>query len=412
VSAPPNLTPPRHVILCVSGSIAAYKAVTLARLLHKQGLCVDVVLTRAATRFVGALTFAAVTGRPAQVEMFDATSGGESHVTLSARADLVVVAPATADTLSRMATGRCDDLVAATVLCAKCKVLVAPAMHPRMWGHPATQRNLAALKADGRVVVIGPEEGEMASGESGQGRMSDPERVAEMARQLLQSTVQSLHEKRIVVTAGPTVEDIDPVRMLTNRSSGKMGFALARAAQARGATVTLLAGPVELPTPPGVRRIDVRSALELRAALSDVLGPDLMGCDALLMAAAVGDFRPAELATTKLARGAEPLSLTLIPNPDILAELGERRGQSGPLLVGFALETGTEAEFLERARQKRDRKRVDLIVANHAAESMGLDTNRVFVIDAGGPPSLLSGSKDEVANGLLDLVAERLRSRG
>ncbi len=411
VSASPTLSPSRHVTLCVTGSIAAYKAVSLARLLRKQGVLVDAVLTRAATRFVGPLTFSAITGRPTHVEMFDGTSGGESHVTISGRTDLVVVAPATADTLARMAAGRCDDLVTATVLCSSCPVLVAPAMHPRMWSHPATCRNLATLMGDGRVVLVGPEEGEVASGESGRGRMSDPERIAEEATRLLEHSVRSLVGRKIVVTAGPTVEDIDPVRMLTNRSSGKMGFALARAAAENGAAVTLLAGPVELPTPPGVTRVNVRSALDLRAALWDALGPNLTGCDAVFMAAAVGDFRPPTVALAKLARGSEALSLTLVPNPDILAEIGARRGESGPLLIGFALETGTETELLERARKKREKKGVDLIVANHASESMGLDTNRVFVIDAHHPPLSLSGSKDQVASRLMELLAERLGSR-
>lgn len=400
----------RHVTLCVTGSIAAYKAVLLARLFIKLGAEVDVLMTNAATQFVGPLTFAAITGKPAHTEMFEAKGAGESHVALAARTNLVVVAPATADVLSRMATGRADDLVTATLLCATCPIIAAPAMHPNMWSHPATERNVAQLARDGRVEFVGPELGEVASGDLGRGRMADPEQIAYAVQKRL--TTQDLAGRHIVVTAGPTVEDIDPVRVLSNRSSGKMGFALAAGAQLRGARVTLLAGPVTLPTPIGVTRVNVRSAAELRAALWDTLRPDLSGSDALIMAAAVGDYRPAQTATTKLARGAAPLTLSLLPNADILAEIGHARKGPLPCLVGFAVETGSDEAVIARAGEKRVKKEVDLVVANRAEESLGRDDNRVFLIQEAPQKAAFCGRKPEVASHILDWLAQRYRELG
>ncbi len=244
------------IVLAVSGSIAAYKAVEVARLLKKAGARVIPLLTRSAKEFIGPQTFSGITGEPVVEDMFDPTFAGEKHVELGRSADLVLIVPATADLLARLAAGRADDLVTALVLCASCPILAAPAMHPRMWAHPATKRNVATIQADGRVTLVGPVDGDVASGERGLGRLAEPEEIVRAA--LSHFEARDLAGLRIVVTAGPTVEDLDPVRFLGNRSTGKMGFALAERAAARGASVTLVAGPVSLATPHGVRRIDVR----------------------------------------------------------------------------------------------------------------------------------------------------------
>jgi phosphopantothenoylcysteine decarboxylase/phosphopantothenate--cysteine ligase len=396
----------RCVLLGVTGSIAAYKAVVLARLLVKEGAAVDVVVTASATQFVGASTFSGVTGRAAFTSMFDSEVGGERHVDLAAKADLVLVVPATADLLARLAAGRAGDLLTATVLCARCPVLVAPGMHPSMWAHPATERNVATLRKDGRVSFIGPVEGEVASGESGMGRMAEPETIlGEVVAAL--SKRGDLAGRRLVVTAGPTVEDIDPVRFLGNRSSGKMGFALAERAALRGAEVMLVTGPVSLPTPPLVRRVDVRSALDMQKALSEVARDAT--CDAVLMAAAVGDYRPMHRSGKKMKRQARStLTIPLVENPDLLAELGHARKGSSPVLVGFALETGKDAEIVAYARRKLREKRVDLIVANHAADSMGREDNRVLLVDSIDVEALPLLAKRDVADRILDRLSALL----
>jgi phosphopantothenoylcysteine decarboxylase / phosphopantothenate---cysteine ligase len=395
----------RRILLGVTGSIAAYKAVVLARLFVKESADVRVVMTRSATEFVGASTFAGITGKPALTGMFDADIGGERHVELAREADLIVVVPITADLLARIAAGRADDLLTATALCARCPLLVAPAMHPSMWSHPATRRNVATLRADGRVTFAGPVEGEVASGDSGEGRMAEPEQILELAVAALSSG--DLAGRRITVTAGPTVEDIDPVRFLGNRSSGKMGFALAERASLRGATVTLVAGPVSLPTPSRVSRIDVRSAHEMQQVLSDVATAEA-GCDALLMAAAVGDYRPLQTWHKKMKRlDRAELTVPLVENPDILAEIGHARRGQLPVLVGFAVETGKDNEIIAYARRKLREKKVDFVVANHAHESMGRDDNRVLIVDAAEVEALDVMPKPDVADRILD----RLRSR-
>jgi phosphopantothenoylcysteine decarboxylase/phosphopantothenate--cysteine ligase len=400
----------RRVLLGVTGSIAAYKAVVLARLLVKEGAAVDVVMTASATQFVGASTFAGVTGRAALTSMFDTDVGGERHVDLAAKADLVLVVPATADLLARIAAGRAGDLLTATILCARCPVLVAPGMHPSMWSHPATERNVATLRKDGRVAFVGPVEGEVASGDTGMGRMAEPEEILGAAVACL-SHGGDLAGRHLVVTAGPTVEDIDPVRFLGNRSSGKMGFALAERAALRGATVTLVAGPVALPTPPLVRRIDVRSALDMQRALSDAARGG--ACDAVLMAAAVGDYRPEHRSQKKMKRKAgATLTIPLVENPDLLAELGRARKGSSPALVGFALETGKDAEIVAYARGKLREKRVDLIVANHASDSMGREDNRVLLVDSTDVEVLPVMPKRDVADRILDRLQTMLGENG
>lgn len=396
----------KTIVLGITGSIAAFKAAALARLLVKEGAEVEVVLTERAQQFVGAATFAGIAKRPAMSQMFAAGSAGETHVSLTARAALFVIAPATADVLARLAQGRADDLLTAVALCAKCPVVVAPAMHPSMWTHPATARNVAQIKADGRVTFAGPTCGEVASGESGEGRMCEPPQILEVIRAAL--TPKDLLGRHIVVTAGPTVEDIDPVRFITNRSSGKMGYAIAASALARGARVTLVSGPVALAAPPGVTLLEVRSARALQTALGTVLGKDLKGADALIMAAAVADYRMREVATSKLKRDQDAITLNLEKNPDILAEIGKNRTGASPLLVGFAVETAEDSALIELARGKLRKKQVDLVVANHAAESLGRDDNRVWLVTATDATLVTTAPKPVVAEAILDHLARRL----
>jgi phosphopantothenoylcysteine decarboxylase/phosphopantothenate--cysteine ligase len=391
----------------VSGSIAAYKAVEVARLLVKGGARVVPVMTRGAKEFLGPLTLSGITGEAVHDEMFRPDYAGELHVALAHEADVILLVPATADLLARVAAGRADDLVTALVLCARGPVLAAPAMHPRMWSNPATQRNVELLVQDGRVELLGPVEGEVASGETGMGRLASPELIASAA--LARAGRHDLAGLRVVVTAGPTVEDIDPVRFVGNRSTGKMGFAVAERAAARGAQVTLVAGPVTLPTPFGVRRVDVRSAIAMRSALWQALGPELEGADALVMTAAVGDYRPAETHAAKLKRSAETMQLELVPNPDILAEVGAARQGATPVLVGFAVETDTDDRVIASAAGKLESKRVDLVVANHASDSFGRDDNRATLVTRAGAQPLGVLAKVDLADRVLDRVLTLLR---
>jgi phosphopantothenoylcysteine decarboxylase / phosphopantothenate---cysteine ligase len=388
------------VVLAVSGSIAAYKAVEVARLLLKRGLRVRPIMTKAATRFVGPATLAGICGQPASSDMFEAP--GELHVELGAAADVVALVPATADLLAALAQGRADDLVRATALCARGRIVAAPAMHPRMWTHPATRRNLALIAADGRVRLVGPVDGEVASGDEGMGRMAEPEAIAAAIGAALGD--EDLRGRRFVVSAGPTVEDLDPARFLSNRSSGKMGFAVAERAAARGADVTLVAGPVALATPFKASRVDVRSAEEMRAAINAAL----VGADALVMTAAVADYRPAELRQEKLKRDRDELSLELVKNPDLIAEIGARRQGASPFLVAFALETLAGEALVAAARDKLTRKKVDLVVANPAAEAFEGDTNRAILVTAEAAESLPTLDKRALADRILDRIRDAL----
>ena len=399
----------KRIVLCISGSIAAYKACELARLLIKLGAEVQVAMTRSAQQFVGKATLAGITAKPVATDMFEDEAVGESHVTLSAHSDAIVVAPATADLLARLATGRADDLVTATVLCARCPIIVAPAMHPSMWEHPATQRNVEQLRADGRIRLVGPVIGEVASGDVGLGRFADPELIVH--RIVAELTPQDLAKRHVVVSAGPTLEDLDPVRFLGNRSSGKMGFAIAEAAAQRGAKVTLVAGPTHLPTPPDVTRVDVRSAQSMRTAIWAALGGALDAADVLIMAAAVNDFRFSEVQKDKLKRSPSTKIPQLAMNPDILAEIGAARHGARPLLIGFAVETDAQA-MLASARQKLVAKGVDLVVANLAGESFGLDENRVTLVGSQTEMPLRVASKAVIAVQILDWAAAALGSGG
>jgi phosphopantothenoylcysteine decarboxylase/phosphopantothenate--cysteine ligase len=393
------------VALAVSGSIAAYKAVEVARLLVKAGARVIPLMTRSAQEFIGPMTLSGICGEPVRTEMFDPSYPGEAHVRIAAEADVLVIVPATADLLARLAAGRADDLVTALALCTDKPVLAAPSMHPRMWSHPAVQANVATLRAQRRVELVGPVDGEVASGDTGIGRMAEPVQIAAAA--LARAGKQDLEGLRLVITAGPTVEDLDPVRFIGNRSTGKMGFAVAERAAARGGKVTLIAGPVSLPTPFGVHRIDVRGALAMQSVLWQALGPDLGHADALVMTAAVADYRPAEEHAMKIKRSKERMTVELVPNPDLLAEIGAARLGERPVLVGFAVETGTDEQVIAYAKGKLESKKVDMVVANDARESFGRDDNRAAIVDRSGVEMLGTLTKHEVADRILDRIAAR-----
>lgn len=391
------------VALAITGSIAAYKAVEVARLLIAEGARVLPLMTRSAERFVGKTTLSGICGEPVATDMWDSSYPGEMHVKIADEAALVLVVPATADVLARMASGRADDLMTALALCAKGPVLVAPAMHSRMWLHPSTQRNISQLERDG-VGFVGPVDGPLASGESGIGRMAAPADIVAAARRAL--SPKDLPGLRLVVTAGPTVEDLDPVRFLGNRSTGRMGFAIAERAASRGASVTLITGPVDLKTPSEVERIDVRGALSMRDALTSALGPDLSGADALVMSAAVADYRPSRVASEKIKKQGERETIELVKNPDLLATIGSLRRGPSPILVGFALETGPPEQVLAYARRKLEEKRVDFIVANHANDSLGRETNRASLVFPKRVEPQESMSKHRLADRILDQIRE------
>jgi phosphopantothenoylcysteine decarboxylase/phosphopantothenate--cysteine ligase len=361
----------RHIVVGVTGGIASYKAALLVRRLVGAGAVVDVILTRGAREFIGAVTFEGITGRAVRSEVWEDVADG-THVELGRRADAVVVYPATAHALARFAHGLADDLLATTVLVHHDPVIVAPAMHTEMWEHPATAANLVTLRERG-YHVVGPETGPLMGGDVGVGRVAEPEDVVARLRQVLgvpaplhdddgPATSGPLFGRRVLVTAGGTREAIDPVRFLGNRSSGRMGFALAEAAAEQGAEVVLVAGPSELPTPLGVRRIDVVSAREMDAAVQAHEG----GVDVVLMTAAVADFRPSDALGRKWRRTDGPPAIELVANPDILAGIVQRRGDaSRPVVVGFAAETG---DLEASAHAKLTAKGVDLIVANDVAQ--------------------------------------------
>lgn len=388
----------RRVLLAVTGGIAAYKSAYLARLLVGAGADVKVELTKAATEFIGAQTFAAITGYQPYTDLFG-SDNVSPHTELARWAELIVVAPATAATLSRLANGLSDDLVSSTLLAATSPILIAPAMHTEMWEHPATRRNIAILEQDGHHFV-GPATGALAGGDSGIGRVAEPEEIFERIEGLLTPGSDAL---KVLVTAGGTREPVDPVRYLGNRSSGKMGHAIAEEAARRGMSVTLVT-TAELPTSPMVKLIPVETAKEMLDAVTSV------DADVAIMAAAVADFRPASPADTKLARADGLDTIALEPNPDILASVVSR--ENPPYVVGFAAETGD----LERALEKAKVKRVDLLVYNDVAEpgsGFGTDTNRVTLIDDDGnvdPWPMMS--KTNVAARLLDRIAQDLDSRG
>jgi phosphopantothenoylcysteine decarboxylase/phosphopantothenate--cysteine ligase len=395
----------RRILLGVSGGIAAYKSAELVRLLRAGGAEVQVVMTASAAQFIGPLTLQALSGRPVRDSLWDAAAeAAMGHIELARWADLVLIAPATADLLARLAQGRADDLLTTLCLASDRPLWLAPAMNRLMWAHPATRANVELLGARG-ARVLGPGVGAQACGETGEGRMLEPGDIAAAALAALAPRVAGLSGRRVLINAGPTFEDIDPVRFLGNRSSGKMGFALAEVAAASGAEVTLVAGPVVLATPPGVQRINVRSAAQMREAVLDRLD----GMDVFIAAAAVADYRPRECAEQKIKKSAEAFSIDCVRNPDIIAEAAAR--QKRPLVVGFAAET-REVEVY--ARDKLERKGLDLIAANDvAAPGLGFESesNALTVLWKDGRARIETAPKAEVARLLLEIIAERLGAR-
>jgi phosphopantothenoylcysteine decarboxylase/phosphopantothenate--cysteine ligase len=397
----------KTIVLGVTGSIAAYKAADLASKLTQAGAHVDVILTEAGSRFVSALTFQSVTGRPVHSDLWQASADAHiAHVALGEHADLLVIAPATADTIARLAHGLADDLLAVTALAARCPVLVAPAMDGGMYEHPATQANLATLAQRG-VTLLGPAEGRMASGLAGRGRMLEPAELLGHIRLAL-AREGSLAGKHVVVSAGGTQEPIDPVRFISNRSSGKQGYALAQAALDRGAAVTLVSAPSALPVPVGAILVSVQTAEEMARAVLEASAR----ADALLMAAAVADFRPTKPAEHKLKKQNVP-EIVLEPTIDILSAVTEARERSAErrptVVIGFAAES---QNLIENAREKVFRKRLALIAANDISATdagFAVDTNRVTLIDAGGGVETLPLlTKSEVAEVLLTRVENLL----
>ena len=394
----------RFVVLAVTGSIAVYKMVELARRMVQAGATVQVVMTKSAAEFVTPLTFQALTHRPVEIEMFtmqDERSAG--HVAMGRQADVVVVAPATAHVLARLAHGFSDDLIATTVLATSAPVIVAPAMETHMWQHAATQANVAALRARG-VRVIDPETGPLASGDIGPGRLASLERIeAEIDDALGLS--QGLAGRSVVVTAGPTLEAVDPVRFISNRSSGKMGYAIAAAARDAGAEVTLITGPTALVAPAGVRTFPVESADDMK----DAILAHLPRADAVIMAAAVADYRPIERATKKMKKKdlGNEMKIRLIENPDLLKAIVASR-RPGTIVIGFKAETGDATA--EASRMLRDKK-LDLVVANDVAapqSGFGSDDDQVAFVSADGVEQLPLLKKTEVARRLVEKLAERL----
>lgn len=392
----------RTILLGVTGGIAAYKAAEVASQLVRAGYTVKVVMTEAATRFVAPLTFQTLTGQPVVVDMFAAPPvWNVAHVAYAEEADLVVIAPATANILAKLALGLADDMLTTTVLATRAPVLVAPAMNSNMYLNPAVQQNLNLLRERG-FHVVPPGEGRLACGSTGPGRLPPAEEIVAAAERLLRKK-QDLASWHVLVTAGPTREPLDPVRFLSNRSTGKMGYALAGVAAERGATVTLVSGPTTLPTPAGVERVDVTTAEEMcRAVLAR-----LPGVTVLVMAAAVADFRPKSYSPEKIKKGDQALVLELERTPDILAEVAVRK-QPGQVVVGFAAES---SHLVEHAREKLARKNLDFIVANditRADAGFGSDTNEVKILWPDGRiEELPLTAKDEVAAAVWDRALVR-----
>ncbi|MDD2729806.1 bifunctional phosphopantothenoylcysteine decarboxylase/phosphopantothenate--cysteine ligase CoaBC [Malikia sp.] len=396
----------KHIVLGLSGGIACYKSAELCRLLGKAGATVQVVMTEAAAQFITPVTMQALSNRPVVLSQWDAREPNNmAHINLGREADAILVAPASADLMAQLAQGRAADLL--TLMCLarpieRVPLLLAPAMNREMWAHPATQRNLAQCQADGATVLpVG--QGEQACGETGDGRMLEPAQLLEWLIASFQPKL--LSGQKLLVTAGPTFEAIDPVRGITNHSSGKMGFAIARAAREAGAEVTLVAGPVHLPTPLGVRRIDVRSALQMR----DAVRAEVETATVFIAAAAVADWRPASAAEHKIKKDGSglPPALHFVENPDILAGVAASpRARNGQLYcVGFAAES---QDLLANAQAKRARKQVPLLVGNIGPATFGKDDNALLLVDAQGAQELPHASKTDLARQLVAEIARRM----
>ncbi|WP_028534774.1 bifunctional phosphopantothenoylcysteine decarboxylase/phosphopantothenate--cysteine ligase CoaBC [Paludibacterium yongneupense] len=384
----------RRIVLGVCGGIAAYKSAELTRLLIKAGHQVDVVMTASATRFVTPMTFQALSGHAVYTDVWDERpTNAMAHIDLSRRADALLLAPATANTLSKIANGICDDLISTLAAARTCPLIVAPAMNRQMWDNPPNQRNLAQLRADG-VTVFGPASGDQACGEVGPGRMLEAAEIAELLEGVF--TPKRLLGQRVLLTAGPTFEAIDAVRGITNSSSGKMGYALARACRDAGAEVVLISGATGLPSPVGIRRIDVVSAADMRAAVLAEVGASQI----FIAVAAVSDYRVKNRSEHKLKKGASVPVIELEENTDILAEVASL--PCPPLCVGFAAES---ENLLEYAESKRRRKRLPLLVANLVQTAMGADSNEVTLLDDAGATALPSMSKRDVAHAIVERIA-------
>jgi phosphopantothenoylcysteine decarboxylase/phosphopantothenate--cysteine ligase len=399
----------KRVLLIVGGGIAAYKSLDLIRRLKERGLAVRCILTKAAEHFVTPLSAGAIVGERVFTDLFDATSEFDvGHIRLAREADLIVVAPATADLMAKMANGHADDLATAVLVAAGTTILLAPAMNPHMWANKATQRNLAQLVTDG-VVLVGPNEGEMAEkGERGLGRMAEPLEIAAAVENLLAGGAQKLLGKRVLVTSGPTHEPIDPVRYIANRSSGKQGHAIAAAAARAGAEVTLVSGPVNLPDPPGVNVVHVESARDMLRAIENALPADVA-----IFAAAVADWRVANAGEQKIKKkdGQAVPELALTENPDILSTIAHRKTQRPRLVIGFAAETENVAA---NARDKLKRKGCDWILANDVSPHTGImggDSNTIELVTADGVEPWPPQSKEDVAKMLIGRIVEELEKQ-
>ena len=393
----------KHILLGVTGSIAAYKAAVLCRLLRGAGAEVKVVMTATAKQFITPLTLATLSKNPILVEFFNPENGEwNSHISLGEWADCYVIAPATANTIAKMATGVADNLLLTTYLSARCKTIVAPAMDCDMFAHITTQTNLATLRSHGVVIADSPS-GELASGLTGKGRMAEPEQIISLIEQTLSSEKKkSLQGKHFVVTAGATIEAIDPVRYITNHSTGKMGYAIAASLARRGAEVTLISGRTTLPTPEGVKRVDVLSAADMYNATTEAFAT----ADGAVMCAAVADYTPATVAEHKIKKSDDDMAIQLVRTKDIAAALGAVKGNR--LLVGFALESDAG---IESAQSKLSRKNLDFIVLNSLTDKgagFGVDTNKVTFIDKQGSQTLPLMSKSDVAESIVDKIEQHL----
>ena len=389
----------KHLVLGITGGIAAYKAAELTRLLVKQGISVQVVMTEAACQFITPVTMQALSGKPVYTQMWDAAiANGMPHIELSRESDAILVAPASADFMAKLVQGKADDLLSTLCLARDCRLLVAPAMNKQMWEHPATQRNAQQLIADG-VTLLGPDSGVQACGETGMGRMLEPEALLADLLATFKQQPLPLAGKRILMTAGPTIEQIDPVRAITNFSSGKMGYSIAEAALEMGAEVTLVSGPTSLKAPAAAKMVAVRSAQEmLKAVMANIERQDIF-----IGVAAVADYRPASPSKQKIKKSDASFNIELVPNEDILARVAALANP--PFCVGFAAES---ENLLEYAEEKRKRKNIPLIAANLAIETLGADEGTLTLLDNTGSHVLAKASKLKLARGLLSHIANMI----
>lgn len=395
-------TAPRKILLGITGGVAAYKAAELTRGLKKSAIDVQVVMTDAATKFITAATLQALSGRKVYTDLWDdSVANNMAHIELSRDADAIVVAPASADFMAKLANGLCNDLLSTLCIARnarECPLLLAPAMNREMWENPATQRNVARLLADG-IIILGPDAGDQACGETGMGRMLELDAILTAIEHFYaeRNAPKRLHGKHALVTAGPTFEPIDPVRGITNSSSGKMGYAIAEALRDAGATVTLVSGPTSLAAPANVLRIDVQTA----AQMLDAVNQHVAKADLFFAVAAVADYTPAQPHQQKMKKQANALTLELAPTVDILATVAARKAP--PFCVGFAAESENVVEY---ARKKREKKQIPMIVANLATSAIGADMNEVTIIDAHGEHPLARAAKAEIARGIVAHAAD------